>query len=167
MSANVDAAREYNRRYWLNNRDTLNSAQREKYAENLEKSRERQRRYYAENIEKRRANARAKQARRYAQDPSGFKAAARVRHENVKRSVPCWFGELDCFVWQEAMSLSVARSLATGFAWQADHMIPVKAKEASGLHVWNNCQVIPRRMNRSKSNKMVITQPGEWIGAML
>ena len=166
-AADPERQRKAAREYWAREKDALNAGQRARYSMDGEASRLRQRLQYASNLDHKRAQARAKQARRYEQNPAMFIAYARLRHENIKRAVPVWFGELDEFVWREAFALSAARAAATGFAWNADHMIPVRAKEASGLHTWNNCQVIPRAANRSKSNKMLFTQRGEWIGALL
>jgi len=42
-------------------------------------------------------------------------------------------------------------------------MIPLAARKACGLHVASNCQVIPAKLNVSKNNKLILTQPREWI----
>lgn len=55
------------------------------------------------------------------------------------------------------------RQAATGIDWHADHMIPLSAKKAQGLHTWNNCQVIPQKLNNWKHNKLVLTEPLEWL----
>jgi hypothetical protein len=75
-----------------------------------------------------------------------------------------WMSELTNFVVSEAAELAALRFAATGVGWSIDHMIPLKAKSASGLHVWNNIQVIPSRLNSSKNNRMVMCGVGEWIG---
>lgn len=93
--------------------------------------------------------------------------AAESRHRRRAaraRAVPVWFGELDALVWMEASQLVQLRWGATGIRWHADHMVPLRSKLASGLHVWNNCQVIPAVMNSSKKQSMVLTEPFEWVG---
>lgn len=150
-------------KYWAANRDNLNERQRESYASDVYKSRERQRVYYHRNIERKRANARSVQRALYIAYPERFKSAARIANLRKKRAIPAWFGELDAFVWKEAISLASLRRERTGILWHVDHMIPLQAKEASGLHTWNNCQVIPAELNRSKSNKMILTEPEEWM----
>lgn len=77
--------------------------------------------------------------------------------------VPCWYGELDSFVMLEAATLCEDRRLATGIDWHVDHMIPMNGKKASGLHVWNNIQCIPAQMNWIKGNKMIMTEPMQWM----
>jgi hypothetical protein len=42
-------------------------------------------------------------------------------------------------------------------------MIPLRAREACGLHVAANLQVIPASINQAKRNRLVLTRPGEWI----
>lgn len=82
------------------------------------------------------------------------------------QAVPGWFDELDEFVWLEASDLCIIRRDATGIEWNADHMIPLAAKKACGLHVASNCQVIPAYLNNWKHNKMVLTRPDEWLAKL-
>ena len=42
-------------------------------------------------------------------------------------------------------------------------MIPLVNKTVCGLHVWNNFQVIPQIVNNSKSNRLIYTNPHEWL----
>jgi 5-methylcytosine-specific restriction endonuclease McrA len=41
----------------------------------------------------------------------------------------------------------------TGINYEVDHIIPLQGKLASGLHVYNNLQIITQSENRSKNNK--------------
>ena len=100
---------------------------------------------------------------RYEEDPSKATAKVAVRRARQRQAVPIWFHELDEFVWSEAARLARTRSELTGFRWASDHMIPLASRLACGLHVWNNCQVIPEWLNLAKNNKFIITEPCEWI----
>jgi hypothetical protein len=98
--------------------------------------------------------------------------AIRARHDAVRRAaelraVPSWYGEFDAFVEEEAHYLRILRNDATGVKWHVDHMVPLRCKVASGLHCASNFQVIPARPNISKSNKLILSEPGEWILATL
>ena len=145
-NANIDAAREREARY---------------RAENPEKARERAARNYAANPNKvRERNA------RYLQTPAG--QASRRKRRATRRArelqaVPCWYGEFDDLVMTEAANLAAMRESATGFPWEVDHMIPLACRKACGLHCAENMQVIPARVNESKQNKFILTNPGEWL----
>jgi hypothetical protein len=86
-----------------------------------------------------------------------------IRRANKAQALPAWFGELDALVWREAAHLVRLRTQATGFAWHADHMVPIACKAAAGLHVAHNCQVIPARMNMAKGASLAWSDPGSWI----
>lgn len=87
-------------------------------------------------------------------------AARRARKLNA---TPAWDAELTDLVAIEAADLCAKREAATGFLWEVDHMIPLQAKNACGLHVAANLQVIPLALNRSKGNKMQLTEPLQWL----
>lgn len=89
-----------------------------------------------------------------------------LRRSRKRNATPGWFGEFDEFVVSEAYSLCEDRARATGNAWHVDHMIPLLAKKACGLHVSNNIQVIPEFVNLSKGNRLVFTEPMQWLSAL-
>lgn len=126
---------------------------------NREKIAEMRARYHVANREKSIARNKA-----YAKEhPESVAAASqKLRAKRMKR-VPCWYGDLDDFVAKEAALLCRDRKVATGIDWHVDHMIPMNARKVSGLHVWNNLQVIPAFLNSYKLNKMIMTEPMEWI----
>jgi len=72
-------------------------------------------------------------------------------------------------LWEDGSSfkelIELAREMrdATGFDWDIDHCVPLKAKKVSGLNCKENLQVIPASMNRRKGNRMVYTEPYSWL----
>lgn len=74
------------------------------------------------------------------------------RSRQIRKSRPAWFS------WHDAAAISRMRKIAavmadvTGEPWELDHIIPIKGKKISGLHVAGNIQVMPRGENRRKSN---------------
>jgi hypothetical protein len=93
--------------------------------------------------------------------------AARARHAKRRshklNATPGWEAELLDFVTREAADVAKRREAATGIAWHIDHMIPLRADNVCGLHVWNNLQVIPAAMNCAKNNRLIWSERGEWL----
>lgn len=126
------------------NKDAATVGRKKRYAEKRDLLRRQSREWAAANPDKRRAQHAERKARE-------------------RGAVPPWYGELDSFVLREAADLCILRRNATGFEWHIDHMVPLRAKKASGLHCHTNFQVIPAAMNISKRNKMQLIEPLEWL----
>lgn len=97
-------------------------------------------------------------------NPGKFKAKVSARRAEAPRRVPTWFNELDQFVCEEAQHLATLRTRLFGRPWHVDHMFPLRGAAVSGLHCWQNLQVIPADLNLAKGNRMVWTEPFEWVG---
>ena len=80
-----------------------------------------------------------------------------LRHKRTR--VASRGDELTEFVFDEAYDLAKSREKLFGFKWHVDHIIPLNGKNVSGLHVWNNLQVIPAVVNLSKGNKEMCISP--------
>lgn len=96
--------------------------------------------------------------------PEGKAEQLRIRNERIeaiKRATMT--GELDLLVREEAKELCKTREEETGILWDPDHMLPLRASKVSGLDCAINIQVIPAKLNRSKKNKMLYTERGEWL----
>lgn len=77
-----------------------------------------------------------------------------LSHMRHKRLHPVgWDRELTEFVSEEAQHLRRLRNNSSGFKWHVDHIIPLNGRDVSGLHTWNNLQVIPASVNLSKGNR--------------
>lgn len=93
-------------------------------------------------------------------------AVTHKRRARKLNATPCWFGEPDELVMLEAGDLAQRRTRATSAMWEIDHMVPLQAKKACGLHCAANIQVIPAALNRSKRNSMLFSSNLEWLGAL-
>ena len=100
-------------------------------AENKEKIQEKNRKFWAANPDKRTA----------------YLAKRRAKHR-----VPKWVDKEEKFLINEAYSLAKLRNKMSNIMWHVDHIIPLLAEKASGLHTIYNLQVIPAKLNQSKNN---------------
>jgi len=136
-------------------------------------------RYHKANVQKRRiagivwraANKdklRAQQAARHAANPSKKRIAATAwqqanpdrvcaitaarRAAKLQRTPP-WANlkEIEK-IYTEAQS----RTATTGTPWHVDHIIPLRGKHVSGLHIHTNLQVLLGVENKRKQNRYVV-----------
>lgn len=79
-----------------------------------------------------------------------------TRHKRLNKVL--WDQELTDLVTEEAHDLRKLRDKLTNYKWHVDHIIPLNGKNVSGLHIWNNLQVIPAVLNLAKGNKEMINR---------
>jgi hypothetical protein len=97
----------------------------------------------------------AAHSRRYREkNPEKVLALTQARRADRLRAINLQDMEFLRFVAQEANRLAKARSALTGTPWEADHILPLRGRSVSGLHNPFNLQVIPRSINRRKSNRV-------------
>ena len=83
------------------------------------------------------------------------KANARtVAYQLAKANrVPLW---ADKEKIKELYKKAVLKSIETGIQWHVDHIVPLRGKLVSGLHVPENLRVIPGIENVKKANRYII-----------
>ena len=75
--------------------------------------------------------------------------------DKLKRT-PAWLTEDDLWLIAEAYDLAALRTRALGVEFHVDHIIPLRGKKVSGLHVPQNIRVIPGVENMRKTNKFEV-----------
>jgi len=66
---------------------------------------------------------------------------------------PKWLTDQDFADIKKFYDLAYELSQAYGFPWHVDHIIPLKGKTVSGLHVVDNLQIMPGSENSRKGNR--------------
>ena len=104
-------------------------------AQNQDKVKAAQRKWYLANKDKVKAKVRARQAAQLQRTPSWLTPIHKERMENQYK-------------------LASLLTKVTGTPWEVDHILPLQGANISGFHVPNNLQVIMRKENRSKHNRV-------------
>jgi hypothetical protein len=83
------------------------------------------------------------------QFPEKVRNAATSRRKSVQQATPSW-ANLDLIDFFYGTSQYMTAS--TGYKWSVDHVVPLRGKNVSGLHVHNNLLVMPLTDNMNKGN---------------
>lgn len=100
-----------------------------------------------ENTELHNAHTRASKKANRVKHASRVNADNAMRRAEVKRATPPW---ANLFFIAEAYHIAKVREKMLGGKWHVDHVIPLRGKTVCGLHVENNLQVIPAKVNLKK-----------------
>lgn len=96
-------------------------------------------------------------AKNYAKEHKSERCALQMKRHARKVSTELLKGdEWNDFFIQEIYDLSRLRSEETGIKWHVDHEIPLQGERVTGLHVWNNLQLLPASLNCKKSNSFFV-----------
>ena len=82
-----------------------------------------------------------------------------TRDKRVKERTPAWANLEDI---RKVYALAKKISKKTGVPHEVDHIIPLNGENVSGLHVFENLQIITKEENRSKSNKFDPNRKRDW-----
>ena len=129
---NKSALDKKKKEYYEKNKDVMNKKARLRYIKNPEHYKLRAKLWKEQNRERHNANC----MERYVL--------------KMKRK-PVWDSEFTDFVFSEAYDMAKRKEALTGAKHEVDHIVPLRGKTVSGLHVWSNFAVIPASENCSKA----------------
>jgi hypothetical protein len=120
---------------------------------NLDKAREAQRIRNAKSyIENRELELERRRAWKANNPASVANSLAKRRAGNLQRT-PAWLTDADHAEIKGIYKLANKKTKETGIVWHVDHIVPLRGKNVSGLHVPQNLRVVPATVNLRKSNK--------------
>jgi hypothetical protein len=152
---NKAAKSEYNKRYRSKNRETLRAYDRKRSQDPKRKAAKKE---YEDTIHRLNPTYRYDRNKRlYHADPQKHTAYVAKRRAEKIQATPAW---ANTFFMEEAYRLATLRTKMFGFAWNVDHIVPLRSKLVCGLHVETNFQVIPGIENNRKSNIYWPDMPG-------
>lgn len=150
----------YAKEYYKNNSDKIKEY--EKSSIRKEKANKRSKLYAKENkdkINKRRRNSKKhyewqkEYFKEYRKQNKAILTSNSERYEAIKDSrVPKWLTEIQLIEIDIFYKNAVLKTKETGIQYSVDHIIPLRGKIVSGLHVPWNLQIISMQENRIKSN---------------
>jgi hypothetical protein len=88
-----------------------------------------------------------------ADNKAKYNYLCQLRKISLVRRTPKWLDAEEMWLIEEAYQLASLRTKMFNFSWHVDHVIPLRGKLVSGLHVPNNLRVIPWLENQTKTNK--------------
>jgi hypothetical protein len=97
--------------------------------------------YYSKHSERKEAQ-KLRARKRYVEDSSLAKFHATMRKEHVKRATPSWANKKALREFYKACPAG----------YHVDHIIPLRGKNISGLHVVENLQYLLAKDNMTKHN---------------
>lgn len=131
--------RNYDKGYYLNNKDIIKHKKHKRYKNNPQKERDRVKNYKIKNIEKvKEAN---KLYRTLNRELLSFNASK--RHCDLLKRTPKWanLNEIK----------EIYKNCPSGH--QVDHIVPLRGRDVSGLHVEYNLQYLTKSANCRKGNR--------------
>jgi hypothetical protein len=145
----------WNLDYTNRNKESLLAKKREGYSRIRDSHLKKMKEHYQKN-----SDAYKQRAKKWKQDNRALhNARCMDRYTSKIKRCPAWAKEITDLVCKEAYDKAVRLFKLTGVSYDVDHIVPLLGKTVSGLHVYNNLQVIPASVNRSKKN---LYWPDQW-----
>lgn len=145
-NANRDKARARIRKHIDSDRDAYLKKRAEYYRMNCDALRVQSERWRAENKQRLLASVRAWRKR----NPASRAAQTSARHARKLNATPKW---ADLAAIRAIYARCAEITASTGVPHHVDHIVPLRGKNVSGLHVPLNLRIIPAAENLAKSNR--------------
>ena len=142
------------KRYAQKNKEKVLAASKKWNDENKEKLNIASKNYYHRNKDNQEFKENnAKRVREWGKNNPNkvLEQSSRKRASKLNR-LPSWLNKADLFETECVYIYAKALS-NVGLNYHVDHIIPLRGKQVSGLHLASNLQVIPAMDNLTKSNK--------------
>jgi hypothetical protein len=143
------------KRYAEKHKDKVSSAIKKWNSENKEKMLEAAKRHYEkikDNEEFKKLNSSKMREWARKNPDKVLEQSARKRATKLKR-VPCWLTDTDFKEIKQIYLNAKEQSDKEGKKYHVDHIIPLRGKYVSGLHVPSNLRILLAEENLVKSNK--------------
>jgi hypothetical protein len=100
-------------------------------------------------------HAHRKSSANWKKNNAGHNSAimAKRRADKLQRT-PAWMTKEQLAAIDKLYKQAVWLTKITGVKWHVDHIVPLKGKNVSGLHIPDNLQVIPALENIKKGNRL-------------
>lgn len=159
--------RELNREWKRANATRVREISRDTYRRNKDRTREKRRERFKAWRERNIEACRASVRRYLAENPAKRNQYRAERRAAVKRQTPPWANRAEI---ARIYKLAADLTAQTGINHEVDHIVPLKGRTVSGLHVEANLQVVTAEANRKKSNRLpqdadVLPPAGQGQGA--
>jgi len=142
-------SREYDKGYYLNNKDKKKKFADRWYANNADRKAETQKKWREDNHE--RVTLTTSEWRK--DNPYRVRSySAKYRAAKLQASPPWLTSEQELEMQRMYESCKYVED-PSGEVWEVDHIVPLQGENVCGLHVPWNLQLLPRSLNRSKANK--------------
>jgi hypothetical protein len=139
------------REWYLANKDKAHATQKRSHDNHKETGKAASKRWGEENKDRKLENT-----RRWQKENPGLVNAITARRRAAKlQATPKWLTE------EQHAEITELYVLAKELQWlseeplEVDHIYPLQGEEVSGLHVPWNLQILPKKLNLIKSNKVV------------
>jgi hypothetical protein len=138
--------------YYFNNKDTLLEKHKEYYISNRDILLKQKQKYYLENLADCKLVRKIWRERKYLEDSSFYIKQYLKRRLHIGQASPSWANQDSInHIYSERDRISKK----TGIIHHVDHVIPLKGKLVSGLHVETNLRIITAKENLQKQAKFI------------